>query len=443
MIQPDYQSHSPKHPFAFSRPRVQGLCLGALLFSAGISTTGVSLINNRRMVYHQLVFIALSFLLARPYPSIKQVISRHRGLTACVALWLISMTVSLLTSPYHVAFLPGGLIRLLSMPIHVVFALCVWDYFRRVASKDAALTAGIAAAGLYVALIFVLAWYGIYGIVYPAEYRSEIWWYMPPLNAHIRHTGYLVTAGLVTVMALTAAVLKGKQRTQATRIGIGIGMPVLTLLWTFLFWLGGRGAIVSVIAVVLMTVVILWRHGIGVRPFMSVVISSAVIGCGLAELLAVFPWNGIWPSFQRTVAAKTLAQVSTGRTAVWGSTLTEVSQYPLFGLGPEGYRYMPSKIWGVHPHCFLIQFLAEWGLAGTIPFLIILGQSIRVMLNRLIVAPSGPLDARLLVGGALVCALTLYGLVDGTYYHGQPSLYLAFAFGMALSAVSAPKQYSG
>ena len=38
------------------------------------------------------------------------------------------------------------------------------------------------------------------------------------------------------------------------------------------------------------------------------------------------------------------------------------------------------------------------------------------------------LDIAALSAGTMIVALTIHGLVDGTYYHPQPSFYLALGF---------------
>ncbi len=45
-----------------------------------------------------------------------------------------------------------------------------------------------------------------------------------------------------------------------------------------------------------------------------------------------------------------------------------------------------------------------------------------------VVRASGNIDVPSLSAGTVIAALTVQGLVDGTYYHPQPSLYLALAF---------------
>ena len=89
---------------------------------------------------------------------------------------------------------------------------------------------------------------------------------------------------------------------------------------------------------------------------------------------------------------------------------------------------MPNRIYGAQPHSFLVQFLLEWGLVGGLLFLGLLLYGFWRGFIEHVVRARGELDVASLLAGTIIVALTVHRLVDGTYYHPQPSLYLALAF---------------
>ena len=103
-------------------------------------------------------------------------------------------------------------------------------------------------------------------------------------------------------------------------------------------------------------------------------------------------------------------------------------EHLIFGLGPNGYWFMPNRIFEVQLHSLLWQFLVEWGLADSLTFLgLLLYRFWRGFPGR-VVRACGELDIVALSAGVIFVVLTVQRLVDGTYYHPQPSLYLALAF---------------
>ena len=154
-------------------------------------------------------------------------------------------------------------------------------------------------------------------------------------------------------------------------------------------------------------------------------------GLVLSEWLAVFDWNGVVDVAARTaeaVAAEDLNQLATGRITMWRSSWESVREHLIFGLGPNGYILMPNRVFGVQPHSFLVQFLVEWGLAGSLLFVGLLLYGFWRGFLEHVVRARGAFDVASLSAGTVIVVLTLHGLVDGTYYHPQPSLYLALAF---------------
>ncbi len=75
-----------------------------------------------------------------------------------------------------------------------------------------------------------------------------------------------------------------------------------------------------------------------------------------------------------------------------------------------------------------MQFLVEWGAIGALLFLGLLLYGFYAGFLEHVVRARGALDVAALSAGTIIVVLTVHGLVDGTYYHPQPSLYLALGF---------------
>ncbi|MGD9391076.1 MAG: O-antigen ligase family protein, partial [Thioalkalispiraceae bacterium] len=105
-----------------------------------------------------------------------------------------------------------------------------------------------------------------------------------------------------------------------------------------------------------------------------------------------------------------------------------IKEYPLLGIGSQGFYYIPERIpYIIQPHNMVLQFLVEWGLIGTILFILLLTKGFYYGL-KINFVENKQLDKYTLAAGAVIITLTVNGLTSGTYYHPKPLIYLAIAF---------------
>lgn len=83
---------------------------------------------------------------------------------------------------------------------------------------------------------------------------------------------------------------------------------------------------------------------------------------------------------------------------------------------------------GVQPHNVFMQFLVEWGVVGTGLFLYLLIRTFIKGFKLQVLNNPGTYNIFTISAGAVILSLSAHALVDGTYYHPQPSVYLAIAF---------------
>ena len=173
--------------------------------------------------------------------------------------------------------------------------------------------------------------------------------------------------------------------------------------------------------------------GVKARGLWFAFASSVAVGLLISDWSAVFSWNGV-VDYVVTRALESQdpntfgSGFESGRFDIWRGSWQSVQEHLLFGLGPNGYWFMPNRITGVQPHSFLVQFLLEWGLSGALLFLGLLLYGFWRGFLEHVVRARGDFDVVSLSAGTVIVVLTVHGLVDGTYYHPQPSLYLALAF---------------
>lgn len=370
---------------------------------------------------YELVFVIRYGVLLRPWSRGLLVDRIEPIVTLALAAWLVSITISLLFSPYDLAETWPGWLRYGWTIMHVVFFLAVRDFLGRYRLPLRWLLLTIPAAGLFVAIVMA---YQLINLESVDASTSIQWWYTPPFNTHIRHTGYLVTAGIAALLVYQVPV-------SGPRLTRGALLVVLTVLWTLLIWSGGRAAILSVLLAVALLGLTLRVKGMRSRELWLATALAIGVGAVLAEWLSVFPWNGVVELLTRTtdaVEAQDLNQFGSRRIEVWTSTWDSVRDHLSFGLGPQGYWYMPNRVVGIQPHNLVLQFVVEWGVVGSVIFLSLLVYAFFYGLATHILRAGREVDLATLAAGSVIAALTIHGLVDGTYYHPQPSFYLAIAF---------------
>lgn len=414
---PPRSAKRARHP----TPRVVFGILCALVFAAGLSATGTVLWNATVISLGELVFVLVYVDLLRHLPRTAGSGRTTKLLLIALALWAACITLSFVASPYDAAATVVGRLRYLQTVSHVVFFIAVRDFFCRVRLPIDRLLMVIPASCFVVVLT---AAYLLIGVDGQDLAVSEQWFTDPPFNSHIRHSGYQFAAG---VGALTAFFISGN-RGPLARVVL---LLVLIVLCTFLLWMGGRASILSVLVAFALLATAVRIKGVASRDLWLAFALSMAAGLVLSEWLAVFDWNGVVDLAERTakaVAAEDLNQLATGRIDIWRASWESVREHLLFGLGPNGYWLMPNRFFGVQPHSFLVQFLVEWGLVGGLLFLGLLIYGFWRGFIEHVVRARGKLDVASLSAGTIIVVLTVHGLVDGTYYHPQPSLYLALAF---------------
>jgi O-antigen ligase len=125
------------------------------------------------------------------------------------------------------------------------------------------------------------------------------------------------------------------------------------------------------------------------------------------------------------------------RIVIWSQCIEAIKESPFFGYGPEGYQFHPDNSYGIQPHNVIFQFLMSYGFIGTS---IILSLYLIVMssgINKIINKKNKSYDIinidNLRVSLLIIVGFSIFGLVDGTFYHAQSLYIICIAFSVLIS----------
>jgi O-antigen ligase len=128
-------------------------------------------------------------------------------------------------------------------------------------------------------------------------------------------------------------------------------------------------------------------------------------------------------------------RLTINRLELWSKAWSDFKSAPWLGIGPYQFAAWPNKF-GAHPHSWLLQLLAEWGILAT---LCILFAAIRLFLQtrRCIREAENPKirQAALVTLIAVVAALA-NGLVDGNLVMPVSQSFTAIVLGAMISMTS-------
>ena len=333
--------------------------------------------------------------------------------------WLVAASISVALSSHVVP----SLFRHAELLMHILFGFTLWHYLRH----DPAPLQWILLLiplGFFLTGLFLLSfWFSL------SDPHAYDWFDLIPLFGHVRHFGYYGLAGLV--FSATPLLGFGPKTVRQRRI---LAFAALSICWGFLFFTGGRAAVGSGVIALLPFI---WFAGRGQRAWAAgLVLAAAGVGLLLSSFFWVeHPYLGFVTMLERTAdaaAAQSINGVSTGRLSIWSIALQGVEGHLWFGLGPDGYRYLPQPHHGVQPHSMLVQFIVEWGVVGSVLFVSLLFVVFRTAYRRLREEQDPLRKTARVAACALILGATLHGLVSGLYYHAQPLLFLYLCFAIAL-----------
>ena len=241
------------------------------------------------------------------------------------------------------------------------------------------------------------------------------------VSYNIRQIGYVVMLGCLFCI-VKLIFLEKKLR------GVFYGL-LFIINCSMLFWLGGRGATLALIASIILLISTLHKEFIAKCKILFSTVILMILSYIVSIPFSVFSWNGanrfyMWSQH----IDEPLRKISNGRFELWQESISLILQKPLLGYGPEAHAF-ETKIGYLQPHNALLQSLLEFGIIGTIPFLIMIFYIVK---NATINAAAEPTINNLFCFG-LINAILIHSLYSGPLYHATSMILVCIASAYILS----------
>jgi O-antigen ligase len=210
--------------------------------------------------------------------------------------------------------------------------------------------------------------------------------------------------------------------------------------WAFLFVSEARASILGLGAGCLFALVV---RRADARSFLKAMVLTALAGIVVYGLIFILlPMLAGLPSFSaaKNVMQRTAADPTSRRNLLWQLALELIAAHPLLGVGPHHFAHEGATLsWGAHPHNFIMQIGAEWGIPALLCLLGVVGIGMRrlVRTGARIAQADLPGQQTLAVMLATGAAILVDGLFSGVLVMPQSQmaivLYLACAAGWVRS----------
>lgn len=240
---------------------------------------------------------------------------------------------------------------------------------------------------------------------------------------------------------------------RASKLG-KLWLAVTAYWWMALLATNGRGTLVGIAAASVVVAVLARRRARQYLRTMALTVVLGLLAYGVF-LVAIPAMLGI-PGINAVayVVDRTTADPTSGRTVLWHQAMAMAAQHPWLGVGPMHFAHQEGVVHTcAHPHNWVFQIAAEWGLPALLCLLIAIGLGLRALLRAGGRIAAGDTDneatfAALLAGAV---AVLVDGLVSGIVVMPQSELTVALHLGCALgwyravapgSAPAAPQRMS-
>ena len=401
-----------------------------ILISAIIFVTAGDFINDyKKLIVIKIIIILLIIFKINFIEELKKEIKTNEKLSIILILFTISITVSFIASPskiYQFAY-QWLRIRYLDNITDIFLFISFYLYFKDRNINYNNLIKSIIFPGLIFSIFVIYAFISNKGL---SNNNKEILFF-----DGTRMVGMLVTL-LVTFYLGSMHSLLQKKNIQ--------NIFFLTTFMTLAMLLQGRGTIVAILSTYLfMSILLLFDRKKFINEFLIFIFSIC-----LSILLAQIIFHILSLSDDFVLREKKTFFYTFDRIELWKYGYIIFLESPYFGKGPGGFAvaayndFYAQKSYGDmlighsfthnHPHNFVIQFLVEWGVIGTLLiFILLITLSIKSLKHFFIFK-----DYHLLIPGVSIVGLTSHGLIDGTLFHATFTFYFVLFLSILCSEIS-------
>lgn len=249
--------------------------------------------------------------------------------------------------------------------------------------------------------------------------------------SNLRHLNHTQTALMPLIILLILKSPKGIMWRKTWFI-------LASFWWALLFVTEARASILSLTVACAMAMVLRRSHS---REFLMTAMLTALSGAVLYVVL--FMWLPVWVGLMpigtpMSVLERTAVNPSSNRNILWAFALELIAAHPWLGIGPQHFAHAAASLnTGAHPHNWILQIAAEWG----IPALLCLVGAVFLGGRALLrsgkhVAHKDLLNQQILVTLQIACiAIFVDGLFSGVIVMPQSQLAIAVVLSIAYAWV--------
>ena len=396
-----------------------------IIFITPLITTYNDQQNINRILALQIIFIFLLLFQKNFFNLIINSAKNNQKTVIILSLFLISITISYIGSPGKIEDWGFEFVRhkYLQSVIYFLFFIATYIYLNKYQFNFKYFKKVITLS----ALLFVLITYTRYFF----KVNSEVYNLLSFFST-IRSPGYVLTS-LISLF-IGFILIKNSKNLSFTDIAI------FSTLISLVYFFGGRGNLISIIIACIISIVYQRVIKENINVLISTYLTSFVLGLIILEIFkSLYSLNS-----DITVTSHALLRSNfLDRIEVWVASLNLLKENVFFGQGPnilillqangllEIGNWSKNNMMVSHPHNFLIQFLIEWGLIGTLLILFLMTKN---TLKGIIILIKKQ-NKYLIIPVLNVAGLTAHGMVDGTYIHPVTVTFLLISNAMIAANV--------
>jgi putative inorganic carbon (HCO3(-)) transporter len=363
-------------------------------------TVDASYHNNQRLMQVAVLLVAALTVLVRQRQRGGALVWPGKAVAAGLAVWLLLGAVSAMQalSPRHAFYEWGSMLLLLMLAL----ALAA-EWTNGTGGQGPAVDAGAANADAKIAAMIpddphhvaarirrTALWLGYGSIAYMF---LALAYYLMAVIGHVQPSQLMLSPGYdnhrflnhvqtisLPFLAWLALPAAGVADGRAHR---AMWWRMTAVWWMVLFVTGGRGTVFG-IGVAIVVVLGLYRRQ--AWPWVRVLLTSAATGLVAYLLLYVaLPMAiGLKPfGVLQGVAERSLVDPASGRLDLWQLAWSMIQSHPWLGDGPLHFAHRAMALQAnAHPHDWLLQIAAEWGVPAAIALAAALAYGVMAMWRR-------------------------------------------------------------
>ena len=404
------------------------LAISAVIFI----TVGNFIEDYKRIIFLKLIIIFLILLKINFFKEIKLVIKKNEIISIVLILFVISVTISFITSPSKIDMFAFQWLRIryLDTITDVFLFIFLYLYFKDKNIDYENLFKSIIIPGVAFSIFIIITFITNQGL---SDTNKEIIFFDGR-----RMVGMLVTLLITFYLSCLHSILKSRNIQN---------IFILTIFITLSILLMGRGTVFAVLAAYFFMCVTLYFNKITFKNEFLIFILSICLSIILAQIVFHITLDDF------IFRNKYSLLYTSDRINLWKYGFIIFLENPFFGKGPGGFAvaayndFHANKSYGNlvidnnfthnHPHNFIIQFIVEWGIIGTLLIFILL---IKLTISSLKYFFKFK-KYHLLIPGLSIIGLTNHALVDGALYHATFTFYFVLFISILCSEISTESNF--